>query len=34
MLNNLATETQNIATGVIIIAAVLLQKRATRNSVT
>jgi ribose transport system permease protein len=34
VLNNLATETQNIATGVIIIAAVLLQKRATRNSVT
>ena len=34
VLNNLATETQNIANGAIIIAAVLLQKRATRNSVT
>jgi ribose transport system permease protein len=31
ILNNLATETQNIAKGVIIIAAVLLQRRATRT---
>ena len=34
ILNNLATETQNIAKGVIIIAAVLLQRRATRTGVT
>ncbi len=34
ILNNLATETQNIAKGVIIIAAVLLQRRATRTRVT
>jgi ribose transport system permease protein len=31
ILNNLATETQNIAKGVIIIGAVLLQRRATRT---
>jgi ribose transport system permease protein len=31
ILNNLATEVQNIAKGVIIIAAVLLQRRATRD---
>jgi ribose transport system permease protein len=34
ILNNLATETQNIAKGVIIIAAVLLQRRATRTRTT
>jgi ribose transport system permease protein len=34
ILNNLATETQNIAKGVIIIGAVLLQRRATRTGVT
>jgi ribose transport system permease protein len=34
ILNNLATETQNIAKGVIIVAAVLLQRRATRTRVT
>ncbi len=34
ILNNLATEVQNIAQGVIIIVAVLLQRRATRQSVT
>jgi ribose transport system permease protein len=32
ILNNLATEVQNIATGLIIVAAVLLQRRATRAS--
>jgi ribose transport system permease protein len=32
ILNNLATETQNIAKGVIIIGAVLLQRRATRTT--
>jgi ribose transport system permease protein len=32
ILNNLATETQNIAKGVIIIGAVLLQGRATRRT--
>jgi ribose transport system permease protein len=32
ILNNLATETQNIAKGLIIIGAVLLQRRATRTS--
>ena len=32
ILNNLATETQNIAKGVIIVAAVLLQRRATLRS--
>jgi ribose transport system permease protein len=31
ILNNLATETQNIAKGLIIIGAVLLQRRATRT---
>ena len=31
ILNNLATETQNIAKGLIIIGAVLLQRRATRS---
>ena len=31
ILNNLATEVQNIAKGVIIIAAVLLQSRASRE---
>ncbi len=34
MLNNLATETQNIAKGLIIIGAVLLQRRATRDRTT
>ena len=34
ILNNLATEVQNIAKGVIIIAAVLLQSRATREAKT
>jgi ribose transport system permease protein len=34
ILNNLPTEVQNIARGVIIIGAVLLQRRATRQSVT
>jgi ribose transport system permease protein len=34
ILNNLATETQNIAKGLIIIGAVLLQRRATRTRVT
>jgi ribose transport system permease protein len=34
ILNNLATEVQNIAKGVIIIAAVLLQRRATRTRTT
>ncbi|GAA3622648.1 ABC transporter permease [Kineosporia mesophila] len=32
ILNNLATETQNIAKGLIIVAAVLLQRRANRES--
>ncbi|GAB6903724.1 ABC transporter permease [Kineosporia succinea] len=31
ILNNLATETQNIAKGLIIVAAVLLQRRANRS---
>jgi ribose transport system permease protein len=34
ILNNLATETQNIAKGLIIIGAVLLQRRATRSRTT
>jgi ribose transport system permease protein len=34
ILNNLATEVQNIAKGLIIIAAVLLQRRATRQTAT
>jgi ribose transport system permease protein len=34
VLNNLATETQNIAKGLIIVAAVLLQRRATREAST
>jgi ribose transport system permease protein len=34
ILNNLATETQNIAKGLIIIGAVLLQRRATRTRTT
>jgi ribose transport system permease protein len=34
ILNNLATEVQNIAKGVIIIGAVLLQRRATRQAST
>ena len=34
ILNNLATETQNIATGLIIVAAVLLQRRTTRDVAT
>ena len=34
ILNNLATEVQNIAKGIIILAAVLLQTRATRPSKT
>jgi len=34
ILNNLATEVQNIAKGVIIIGAVLLQRRATRTGTT
>jgi ribose transport system permease protein len=34
VLNNLATEVQNIATGLIIIGAVLLQRRATRDAAT
>ena len=34
ILNNLATETQNIAKGLIIVAAVLLQRRANRESLT
>jgi ribose transport system permease protein len=34
ILNNLATETQNIAKGLIIIGAVLLQRRATRARTT
>jgi ribose transport system permease protein len=34
ILNNLATEVQNIAKGLIIVAAVLLQRRATRESPT
>ncbi|MBT0773572.1 ABC transporter permease [Kineosporia sp. J2-2] len=32
ILNNLATETQNIAKGLIIVAAVLLQRRANREN--
>ncbi len=32
ILNNLPTETQNIAKGLIIVAAVLLQRRANRES--
>ena len=32
MLNNLATEVQNIAKGAIIVAAVLIQSRARRSS--
>ena len=32
ILNNLATEVQNIAKGVIIVAAVLLQRRASREA--
>jgi ribose transport system permease protein len=32
VLNNLATEVQNIAKGVIIVAAVLIQSRARRSS--
>ncbi len=32
ILNNLATETQNIAKGLIIVAAVLLQRRANRDT--
>jgi ribose transport system permease protein len=34
VLNNLATETQNIAKGLIIVAAVLLQRRANRETLT
>jgi ribose transport system permease protein len=34
ILNNLATETQNIAKGLIIIGAVLLQRRATQTRTT
>jgi ribose transport system permease protein len=34
VLNNLATEVQNIAKGVIIVAAVLIQSRARRSSST
>lgn len=34
ILNNLATEVQNIATGLIIVGAVLLQRRATRDAAT
>jgi ribose transport system permease protein len=34
ILNNLATDTQNIAKGVIIIGAVLLQRRATLRTST
>lgn len=34
ILNNLATDVQNIAKGLIIIGAVLLQRRATRGSTT
>jgi len=34
ILNNLATEVQNIARGLIIVAAVLLQRRATRDAST
>jgi ribose transport system permease protein len=34
VLNNLATETQNIAQGLIIVGAVLLQRRATRDAAT
>ncbi len=34
ILNNLATETQNIAKGLIIVAAVLLQRRADRDRTT
>jgi ribose transport system permease protein len=34
VLNNLATETQQIANGLIIIAAVLLQRRTTRGAAT
>jgi ribose transport system permease protein len=34
ILNNLTTETQNIAKGLIIVAAVLLQRRANRESST
>jgi ribose transport system permease protein len=32
VLNNLATEVQNIAKGVIIVVAVLIQARAQRSS--
>jgi ribose transport system permease protein len=34
VLNNLATEVQNIAKGAIIVAAVLIQSRARRSSST
>ena len=34
ILNNLATEVQNIAKGLIIVAAVLLQRRTTRDAAT